>query len=89
MNLLFDLDGTLTNPEEGITRCIQYALEAMGSASPPSKTTLRRCIGPPLQDSFAELLGTSDATRIDAAVASYRERYVDIGIFENPIILES
>jgi len=85
MDLLFDLDGTLTNPEEGITRCIQFALEAVGPGPLPERSSLRRCIGPPLQESFAELLETSDSVRIDEAITKYRERYTDVGILENEL----
>ncbi len=80
--ILFDLDGTLTNPAEGITRSIAHALEQLGVAPPPlhELTTL---IGPPLRVSFPGLLDTSDSRRIEHAVALYRERYRDVGLFEN------
>ncbi|MEJ2603599.1 MAG: HAD hydrolase-like protein [Gammaproteobacteria bacterium] len=82
MNLFFDLDGTLTDPREGITRCIGYALEGMGTVAPPLRA-LERYIGPSLFVSFRELLGTDDEERIRRAVALYRERYTDTGIYEN------
>ncbi len=56
LNLLFDLDGTLTDPSEGITNCIVHALEKFQKISPPKKT-LKKYIGPPLKDSFIDLLG--------------------------------
>jgi phosphoglycolate phosphatase len=84
MNLLFDLDGTLTDAGAGITRCIQHALEGMG-ATAPTAADLRWCVGPPLQRSFAELLRTDDLARIDRAIALYRERFVPIGMFENEV----
>lgn len=82
MTLLFDLDGTLTNPETGITRCLAHALERMGR-EPPPLTELRRFIGPPLWTTFAELLETEDRSVQDQAVAHYRERFGDVGLFEN------
>lgn len=78
--VLFDLDGTLTDPFEGIVRCVAYALE--GSAfAPPSPDELRSWVGPPLRDSFLRHLG--DAALADAAVARYRERYLSDGMYEN------
>ena len=82
LNLIFDLDGTLTDPELGITRCMVYALEQLGFAA-PERASLRQYIGPPLRAAFAELLGTSDAGLIERAVAVYRERFGAIGLYEN------
>lgn len=76
-----DLDGTLTDPKIGITGCIQYALERLG-APVPETDQLLWCIGPPLRGSFATLL---DEARADAAVALYRERFGDIGLYENTL----
>ena len=59
VNVLPDLDGTLTNPYEGITACIEHALLALGRLSPP-RAMLARHIGPPLQQAFAELLDSRD-----------------------------
>jgi phosphoglycolate phosphatase len=81
---LFDLDGTLTDPKPGITRCIQYALSELGYPLPDVED-LSLCIGPPLQQSFAELLKTSDSVMIQRAVSFYRERYSSIGLFENTL----
>lgn len=80
--ILFDLDGTLTNPAEGITRSIAHALQELG-VSPPPLHDLTTHIGPPLRVSFPGLLDTTDTGRIERAVALYRERYRDIGLFEN------
>ena len=82
VNLLFDLDGTLTDAGDGIIRCIQHALAGLGA---PSGADLRWCVGPPLQDSFGELLGTQDQEQIDRAIALYRERFVATGMFENAV----
>ena len=80
--VLFDLDGTLTDPREGITRSIAYALERLGLERPPLET-LTFAIGPPLRASLARLIGSDDGTSIERALALFRERFTDIGIFEN------
>jgi phosphoglycolate phosphatase len=80
--LLFDLDGTLTDPREGITRCIAHALERM-DIEPPPLDELTFAIGPPLRASLARLLGTNDAVAVERALALYRERFADVGLFEN------
>lgn len=80
--IFFDLDGTLTDPKDGITRCIQYALETMGVPAPATKDLLW-CIGPPLRASLAQLLGAED--RADEALALYRERFTEIGLYENTL----
>jgi len=81
-SVLFDLDGTLTDPRTGITRCIQHALAALGRAVPPEEDLLW-CIGPPLQRSFPRLLGTEDPAVIGTAIARYRERFSAEGLYEN------
>jgi phosphoglycolate phosphatase len=80
--VLFDLDGTLTDPREGITRCIAHALERMG-VEPPPLDALTFAIGPPLRDSLAQLLGTREHAAVERALALYRERFADVGLFEN------
>lgn len=82
--ILFDLDGTLTDPKPGITRCIQYALSELGY-TPPDTNALLWCIGPPLQQSFATLLHTSDNSLIQQALTLYRDRYSTVGLFENSL----
>jgi len=79
--LLFDLDGTLTDPKIGITTCVQYALHAAGIEE-PDLDKLEPFIGPPLKDSFMEFYGMSEEAATEA-VEKYRERFRDIGIFEN------
>lgn len=86
MNVLFDLDGTLTDPYEGITKCISNALLSMGRQSPNRKDLLW-CIGPPLKDSFATLLGSKDPALIEQALFLYRERFSAVGMFENEVFL--
>lgn len=79
--ILFDLDGTLTESGEGITKCVQYALEKFGISEPDLKK-LEVFVGPPLMEQFMKYadLNEEDAHR---AVDYYRERYSTIGIFEN------
>mgnify|MGYP000549238882 CR=1 FL=1 len=79
--ILFDLDGTLTDSSEGITKSVQYALDKLGITE-NDEAVLKRYIGPPLDESFAKFHGLS---REDAlkAVNYYRERYKDTGIYEN------
>ncbi|MEW6673371.1 MAG: HAD hydrolase-like protein [Thermodesulfobacteriota bacterium] len=82
-NILFDLDGTLTDPRVGITRSIQYALEKLGRTVPPADDLLW-CIGPPLQESLGKLL-PADPDRAKAALSFYRERFNAVGKFENEV----
>lgn len=84
MRILFDLDGTLTNPFLGITTSIQFALEKLGQDVPLAKD-LSWCIGPVLSESFASLLKTTDQEMIAEAMKFYRERYGTVGLFENEV----
>lgn len=78
--VLFDLDGTLTNPYEGITSCIKYALNSVNiEENDPQK--LRSYIGPPLRKTFA--LYGFDEEKCEQLVAKYREKYLVTGIHEN------
>lgn len=81
--LLFDLDGTLTDPKLGITSCVQYALRKFGIEE-PDLDKLEPFIGPPLSDSFREFYGFDEQKALEG-VAAYRERFTDVGIFENEI----
>ncbi len=78
--LLFDLDGTLVDSGEGITKCAQYALAQFG-IHVDDYHTLRPFVGPPLEDSFKEFYGFSDEKAAEA-VQAYRERYFEKGIYE-------
>lgn len=82
--IFFDLDGTLTDPAEGITRSIQYALARLGCHVPPA-AGLRAWIGPPLRQSFAHYLGTDDQALVEQAMIFYRERFANVGLFENVV----
>lgn len=81
--LLFDLDGTLTDPKIGITTCVQYALKSFG-IDEPDLDKLEPFIGPPLRESFMNFYGLT-AWQAEDAVAKYRERFADTGIFENEV----
>ena len=80
--IYFDLDGTLTDPKPGITRSIQYALERLGQPV-PSEDDLAWCIGPPLLASLKKLVGSDDLA--GKALLLYRERFSEIGLFENEV----
>ncbi|MHA3913516.1 HAD hydrolase-like protein [Halovulum sp. GXIMD14793] len=82
LTVFLDLDGTLIDPKEGITLSIQHALREI-EAEVPTQNELTWCIGPPLPHSFAAILG--DGADIDAAMAHYRERYVEEGVYEADI----
>jgi phosphoglycolate phosphatase len=84
LTLFFDLDGTLSDPSDGITRCIQHALQCLGRPYPP-KAELVQFIGPSLRWTFPRLLGSEEPDLIDAALRYYRERYADVGLFENVV----
>lgn len=85
--IFFDLDGTLTNPEEGILNSIQYAADYYGIST--VRNDLKKYIGPPLKDTFRELfegkMEISDSLLMEA-VLKYRERFEKQGgLFENEI----
>ena len=82
-NLLFDLDGTLTDPALGITSAAQYALCKMG-IEVADRTTLTWLIGPPLIGSFEEGFGMTNLQALEA-LKHYREYFSEKGIFENEI----
>jgi phosphoglycolate phosphatase len=86
VNVLFDLDGTLTDPREGILGCFKHALEKLQVAAPTDRE-LERFIGPPLWESFSTLCGSSNKGAVEQAVALYRERFATKGMFENRIFL--
>ena len=79
--VFFDLDGTLTRSEEGITRCARYAAEKMGYPG-WTEERLRVFIGPPLYVSFRDVIGMTDGEAVRACEV-YRERYTAIGWKEN------
>ncbi|MDT3427406.1 phosphoglycolate phosphatase [Paenibacillus forsythiae] len=82
-HILFDLDGTLTDPKLGITKSVQYALAKFGIAE-NNLDRLEPFIGPPLAHSFREFYGFSEEQAWQA-VQYYREYFADKGIFENEL----
>jgi phosphoglycolate phosphatase len=82
--LFFDLDGTLTDPRPGFVRSIRHALDRLGRSC-PTEDVLASFIGPPLRGTFAAVLETRDGALIEAAMALYRERYVEVGLYENGV----
>lgn len=81
--LFFDLDGTLTDPAEGITNSFKHALRHFGIEI-PSYSTLCSFIGPPLKDTFKKNFDFSE-TKVDEGVAKYREYFSSKGLFENAV----
>lgn len=81
--VLFDLDGTLTNPEIGITNCVMYALEKFG-ININDRKELHPFIGPPIKYSFQNFYGFSEEESIQAVVY-YRERFSEKGLYENEV----
>ncbi len=81
--VLFDLDGTLTDPGEGITNSVDFALSKYGIET-KDKRELYKFIGPPLKDSFMKYYGF-DEVKAEEAIAFYREYFRDRGIFENRV----
>ncbi len=82
-NIFFDLDGTLTDPKEGITKSVAYALDYFG-IHVEDTDSLINFIGPPLWESFKVFYGFDDE-KANEAVAKYRERFCDIGLYENDV----
>jgi len=78
-HVYFDLDGTLTDPFEGITKCILYALDKLGFPHPDDEY-LHSCIGPPLCETFPDLVGEALTLK---AIDLYRERFDELGWLEN------
>lgn len=83
-SILFDLDGTLTDPKEGITKSVEYALNKF-DLQIEHLDMLLPYIGPPLYDSFIELHQFSEE-QARQAVVFYRERYSTVGMLENMVI---
>lgn len=82
-HILWDLDGTLTDPAVGITSAVQYSLKAMHKPV-PSAASLYPFIGPPLKASYCDLLGFSEKEAVDA-IGYYREYYAEKGLLENTV----
>jgi phosphoglycolate phosphatase len=80
-SVLFDLDGTLTDPRIAITTSMAYALEGLG-VTPPPIDELVWCIGPPLRQNFGKLLGPDRAHLVERAAEAYLRRYEIKGVAE-------
>ena len=85
-NIVFDLDGTLTDSGRGILASVTYALEKLGAPVPAPKT-LRLFVGPPLTGSFMKYCGMTEAQAAEG-VRLFRERYVPIGVYESAVFPE-
>ena len=82
--LIFDLDGTISDPKDGMVRSINYSLKSHGFSA-RSESELVQYIGPPLDKTFQELVGSSDNALTESLVAKYRERYSSVGYSENTL----
>ena len=82
--VLFDLDGTLTDPYEGISKSVQYSLSSFGIEE-NDENVLKKFIGPPLKESFMRFYGFDEEKALKA-VEKYRERYITTGVYENSLI---
>jgi len=80
-HIIFDLDGTLADPREGIRNSIKYALEKM-KKDEFSEDLLERFIGPSLQWGFSNIFGM-DEKDTDLAVKYFREYFGEKGLYEN------
>lgn len=80
--LVLDLDGTISDPSLGISRCINHALQTHGLTTVSEKHVAKE-IGPPLDEMFLKLVPEVSAADIPALVSTYRQRYSDIGYSEN------
>ena len=83
-SLIFDLDGTLTDPLTGIVRCMNYALSSH-NYQPRSEQEIKPYIGPPLEIALGKLSGSDDEDHIKELVSTYRERYGEFGYAENVV----
>lgn len=82
--VVFDLDGTLSDPLQGFGRSINYALARHGYDERPVDA-LSTFVGPPLDETFRMLTGRDDAAHVQRLVACYRERYSEVGYAENVV----
>jgi len=84
VNILFDLDGTLIDPREGIIGSLKYMLRELRLSSPP-ESELEQYIGPPLQENVASLLGPNDPAKIAKGIELYREHFALKGVYQSTI----
>ena len=81
--VLFDLDGTLSNPQEGIFRCFRLGLAEIGMSEPDDER-LRAVIGPPLHTSYTQMYGMTE-DQAQCAIAAYRRDYGVLGYKQNQL----
>jgi phosphoglycolate phosphatase len=84
VNVLVDLDGTLTDSAPGIISCVRHALTEMGRAC-PDDAALRHFIGPPLHETFRKILGSEDPAEVDPVMELYRRHFSERGLYENAV----
>ena len=82
--LIFDLDGTISDPSQGIARSANFALDSLGY-QPVEESRVRPLIGPPLQYLLKELAGNDCDENMHELIAKYRERYASAGYAENEL----
>lgn len=82
--ILFDLDGTLIDPWEGIFHSVEYTLQKMGCPVPQAQDLLW-IIGPPIRDNMGKLLNTDDPVTINRSIELFRERFGTLGLYENTL----
>ncbi|MEM1113446.1 MAG: HAD hydrolase-like protein [Pseudomonadota bacterium] len=82
--LILDLDGTISDPSLGISRCFNHALSAFGY-EPVSEQRVSEQIGPPLDQAFLKLVPGISEREVPNLVAKYRERYGELGYAENTL----
>lgn len=80
--LVFDLDGTISNPKDGIVKSLNYALSAHGFET-QDENELCAYIGPPLDSAFMTITKSDDPELVSSLICKYRERYSDVGFSEN------
>ncbi len=81
-NVLFDLDGTLTDPTEGIIRSMRYALDRLGRPQ-LEESELLGFIGVSIHPTFVKLLNSDEEGLIEEGIRFFRERQSEVGLFEN------
>lgn len=82
--IVLDLDGTISDPSLGITRCFNHALQSHGFTD-VTEDVIAREIGPPLDETFLKLAAGISATDVKPLIATYRERYGKLGFSENTV----
>ncbi|MFC1946617.1 HAD hydrolase-like protein [Chloroflexota bacterium] len=83
-NVLFDLDGTISDSREGVIGCFQHTLKEL-TGSYIEESAIMKLIGTPIRTIFSELLQTDDEQLITRAISVYRDKYAEIGITGNRV----